>query len=360
MQLSTSFHVGRRELLAASLASPLTAIAAPGPVHASRAAPWALFKQRFLAAEGRITDLDNGGISHSEGQAWGLLLAEGQNDGAAFDLILRWTRANLAIRGDRLLAWRFRPATGVDDINSATDADLFYAWALLRADRRWPGRGLRALAAGVAADILRVSCRQFQGRTLLMPGAWGFDHADHMVINPSYYVFPALEAIASAFPHPAWPALIQEGERMMAEARFGRWGLPADWVTLRRRGGPVEPQSGRGDRFGDDAMRIPLYLAWSGRWAASPLAATGRFWGEPEHPFQPAWVRLSNNAISPYPASAGAAAIRALILAPDEPPARDPAQQDAGYYSSCLSLLAECAAAEGPARPLGARLAAFR
>lgn len=356
MNQNILFHASRRAILAASLSAPLGTVAAQTPAAASL---WAVFKQRFVTSEGRITDTDNGSISHSEGQAWGLLFAEMQNDGAAFDLILRWTRANLAIRGDRLLAWRFRPALGVDDINSATDADLFFAWALLRADRRWPGRGLRALAGGVAADILRVSCRQFEGRTLLMPGAWGFDHADHIVINPSYYVFPALEAMASAFPHPAWAALIQEGDRLMAEARFGRWGLPADWVTLRRRGGPTEPQPGRGDRFGDDAVRIPLYLAWSGRWGAAPIAAAGRFWSEPEHPFQPAWVRLSNNAVAPYPASAGVAAIRAL-LSPGAPPPRDPAAQDAGYYSNCLSLLAECAAAEAPARPLGARLAALR
>ncbi|MEI6159961.1 MAG: glycosyl hydrolase family 8, partial [Roseococcus sp.] len=286
-------------------------------------------------------------------------LAGIQDDWPAFDRTLRWTRANLGIRGNRLLAWRFRPIGGVDDINSATDADLFYAWALLRADQRWPGRGLRALAAGVASDILRVSSRQFDGRTLLMPSAWGFDHADHLVLNPFYYVFPALEALAAAFPHPAWSALIAEGDRMMAESRFGRWGLPAGWVMLRRRGGPVEPQPVRGDRFGDDAVRIPIYLAWSGRWQAPPVAAAARFWSEPGHPYQPAWVRLSTGAISPYPAGAGVAAIGRLVAAGESRPG-GPAVQDAGYYSSRLALLAEGAAAEAPARLFSARVAALR
>jgi endoglucanase len=353
----TVLRATRRMALSAPAALLLGRGAAAEPAAAT---PWALFKQRFLTPEGRILDSDNGGISHSEGQAWGLLLAGKHDDWPAFERILRWTRGNLAIRGDRLLAWRYRPMGGVDDINSATDADLFYAWALLRADRRWPGQGLRALAAGVATDILRVSCRQFEGRTMLMPGAWGFDHADHLVLNPSYYAFPALEAIALSFPHPGWPALIAEGDRILAQARFGRWGLPADWVELRRRGGAMEPQRGRGDRFGNDAVRIPLYLAWSGRWQASPMAAIVRFWNEPAHPFQPAWVRLSTGAISPYPASVGAAAIRALVSPQNATRPLEPARQDGGYYSNCLSLLAECAAAEGPPHPDGLRLAALR
>lgn len=99
-----------------------------------------------------------------------MLLATIHDDRPAFERIFRWTRATLAIRGDRLLAWRYRPVGGVDDINSATDADLFHAWALLRAEQRWPGQGYRALAASIAGDILRVSCRQVDGRVLLMPG----------------------------------------------------------------------------------------------------------------------------------------------------------------------------------------------
>ena len=346
--------ISRRACMAASAVS-LTSLAIPAAAQDVHL--WMLFKQRFLSSEGRIIDNDNANISHSEGQAWGMLLAEIHNDRVAFERILRWTSAHLAIRGDRLLAWRYRPVGGVDDINSATDADLFHAWALLRADQRWPGQGYRAMAGAIAGDILRISARQIDGRTLLMPGAWGFDHWDHLVLNPSYYVFPALEALGASFPHPAWQRLIQEGERMLAEARFGRWGLPADWVVLRRRGGAVEPQPVRGDRFGDDAVRLPIYLAWSGRWQAPLIEAASRFWSEPEHPFQPAWVTLSNNRIAPYPGGAGLAAIRRLTA-----PVSGllPAEPDAGYYSSCLALLSAAAAAEAPSRLVASRLSAQR
>lgn len=344
-------RIGRRAILAAC-ASPLVGhgMMAPASASAQEAGAWQVFKQRFLNPEGRIIDDNNGGISHSEGQAWGMLLAVIHDDRAGFERIFHWTRTHLAIRGDRLLAWRFRSVGGVDDINSATDADLFYAWALLRADQRWPNLGYRGLAAAIARDLLRISSRQINGRTLLMPGPWGFEHRDHLVLNPSYYVFPALEAMGAAFPHPAWQSLVHEGERMLAEARYGRWGLPADWVVLHRRGGAVEPQPVRGDRFGYDAVRLPMYLAWSGRWQAPLIEAASRFWSAPEHPFQPAWVTLSNNKISPYPGGAGTTAIRRLIMPPAEWAPTISAAANDGYYSSCLALLSAAAAVEAPPR----------
>jgi endoglucanase len=344
----------------AALALPASWYALTASNARSESTPWGQFKQRFLASSGRIIDTGNAGISHSEGQAWGMLLATIHDDRPAFDRIFRWTRSTLAIRGDRLLAWRFRPLGGVDDINSATDADLFHAWALLRADERWPGEGYGNLALAVAHDILRVACRQIGGRVVLMPGAWGFDHSDHIVLNPSYYVFPALEALAAAMPHPAWPALIAEGERMLNESRHGRWLLPADWVVMRRRGGPIEPEPIRGDRFGDDAVRLPIYLAWSGRWQAPMLQQARRFWEDPTHPYQPAWVTLSDNRIAPYPASLGHAAIRHLVQQPRSASSINPAfSADRGYYSNSLALLAAAAAAEAPGRGHGARVAAL-
>ena len=36
---------------------------------------WAAYKTRFFQPEGRIVDTGNGGVSHSEGQGYGLLLA---------------------------------------------------------------------------------------------------------------------------------------------------------------------------------------------------------------------------------------------------------------------------------------------
>lgn len=45
---------------------------------------WDTFKARFLDPSGRVVDPQNGGISHSEGQGYGMLLALRADDREAF------------------------------------------------------------------------------------------------------------------------------------------------------------------------------------------------------------------------------------------------------------------------------------
>ncbi|MCI0753191.1 glycosyl hydrolase family 8 [Teichococcus vastitatis] len=103
---------------------------------------WADFQRLYISGDGRVIDTANGGTSHSEGQGWGLLLAEAFDDEASFNRILGWSRRELRRPGDDLLAWAWRPnrPVAVEDHNDATDGDLFLAWALLRAARRCNGR----------------------------------------------------------------------------------------------------------------------------------------------------------------------------------------------------------------------------
>lgn len=208
-------------------------------------------------------------------------------------------------------------------------------------------------ARQIAGDLLRLCVRVIHERTLLLPAPHGFLTADQVIINPSYYVFPALDALRSAFPHPAWTAVTAHGELLLEEARFGRWALPADWIVLRQRGSRPEPQRGRGDRFGDDALRVPLYLAWSGRWQAGSIQAVRAFWNATSHPALPGWVRLSDGALAPYAGGAGVTAIHQLLIRGGEQPALAAFTRPAGrgYYHSALALLADAAMRETAALP---------
>ena len=80
------------------------------PVMAQRAAidpqAWTAYKAKFLDASGRIIDDGNGGISHSEGQGYGLLLAYLANSPADFEQIWYFTRTELLLRDDGLAAWK--------------------------------------------------------------------------------------------------------------------------------------------------------------------------------------------------------------------------------------------------------------
>jgi endoglucanase len=261
--------------------------------------------------------------------------------------MLGWTNRVLARPGDSLFAWRFRPEAGVDDPNNATDGDLMIAWALLRAGQRWRDATYTNQGTAIARDVLRLLLRQVGEEVLLLPAASGFEQRDHVVVNPSYYAFPALRALATAVPDPLWLRLAADGLGLLRRARFGRWGLTADWVAIPRTGGRPNPAPGWPPRFSYDAVRVPLYLAWAG--LAREPAGTGaaRFWSDPSHARMPAWTDLSSDATSPYLASAGIQAIAQLINSRQSDEVQASSLPTVGeskdYYSAILTLLTRLA-----------------
>jgi endoglucanase len=347
----------RRALLAGLATLPLAGPALAqgrGSVRAPvETVEWLAFRSRFVRPEGRVVDTGNAGISHSEGQGWALLCAERAGDREAFDRILGWTRRTLQRRGDALFAWRWRPdgAGGVvDDPNNATDGDLMIAWALLRAGLRWNEGEYIDLGTTVARDVLRLLVRQVADRVVLLPGVAGFEQSGHVVVNLSYYAFPALRALARAVPDPLWLRLAVDGIALTRRARFGRWGLPPDWLALARQGDGVAPAPGWPPRFSYDAVRVPLYLAWAGLGREPASEGAARFWRDPSHLRMPAWTDLSSDAVSPYAAPAGIRAIATLATLTESRGGDDrqipdlPTVSDANdYYSAVLTLLARLA-----------------
>lgn len=348
--------VGRRALLsglgAATLATalPRGPAAAPARTGGSEGFGWAQFRDRYVAADGRVVDTGNGGISHSEGQGYGLLLAEAHNDQPAFEAILGWTRRVLRRPSDGLHAWRFRNGQTwvADDPNNATDGDLYIAWALGRAASRWNVPEWRHQARDTARAILAKTVVNHGGRTLLLPGSYGFLRGETIEVNPSYYAFPAIRAMNEVLPDPRWARLEQEGLRLLRDARFGRWALPADWVEVNG-AGAVLPSSRNPARFSYDAVRVPLHLAWIGEQDEPAVAAAHRFWTDPSLPGPLAWTDLRTGSVAAEGAPAGVTAIAGTVaqLAGLGAVARGAgAPQD--YYSAVLVLLAGVALREAP------------
>jgi endo-1,4-beta-D-glucanase Y len=339
----------------------VTLLAVPGLVLAAsgaRAQPaedrlrlaWVAFRDRFMAREGRIVDTGNQGVSHTEGQGWGLLAAVRANDRASFDRLLGWTMRTLKRPGDELFSWRFQPraARPVEDPNNATDGDLFIAWALIEAGERWGRREYTSQGRAMARDILRLLVSRAGPYTVLLPAAQGFRREDHVVVNPSYYVFPAIRALAAAVPDPAWLSIAADGVALLREGRFGRWGLPPDWLLVRQADGQLGLPAEWPPRFSYDAVRVPLYMAWVGLAAEPGLTGPAEFWNDPAHRHLPAWVDLTNNGISPYAASRGIADVARLAAAHrfggELGEVARPVSATQDYYSAALSLLAVLAA----------------
>jgi endoglucanase len=227
---------------------------------------WDAWKSIHLSSTGRVIDRLQDNISHSEGQGYALVLAEAFGDREGFDLILDWTVSNLAVRPqDALLAWRWHPANGgrVTDANNASDGDLFVAWALVRAADRFGEPRFLDMARAIAADLVGQCIRPSpdgRGGLVLIPGAQGFETNDGFVLNPAYYNLRAMRELGAVTGERELVGCSADGNAMLST--LARTRLVPDWVEVTEQG--FAPVEGKSSDFGYEAMRVPLYLVWSG------------------------------------------------------------------------------------------------
>ena len=334
-------ELDRRTLMLAGMLAMTSACAkASNPPKRAGHPAWAAFKASYVQPDGRVVDTGNGGISHSEGQGYAMLLAEAAGDRAAFMQIHGWTEKVLLRRDVALFSWRYDPKAPVpvSDPNNASDGDILIAWALLRAGQRWQDQALLARSTQIRTAIRGNLVRQAFGKTILLPGKTGFDAADRVTLNLSYYIWPALDAFAAADGGAAWSALIRDGEALVAQAQFGPLGLPTDWIDLTASGKP-EPARGRAPQFGFDAVRIPLYLLLGNRKPATKrIAAFWKSYADRAQPI-PAWVDVVTGEAAPYPLSAGGMAIVRRLIGQTAHGSAAGGAPD--YYSSVLDALAQ-------------------
>ena len=314
---------------------------------------WSLYKTRFVSTQGRVIDNGNGGVTHSEGQGYAMLIAEAYGDRAAFDNIWNWTKKNLQTRkDDRLMSWLWKSGQdgggSVADANNASDAEILVAWALVRASKHWGEYAYQQAAAEILVDLHRVAVKDTARGPVLLPGSEGFLKDEGIVLNPSYYVFPAFGTFSSSFPGSGWEALSKSGLKMVGEARFGQWSLTPDWVLS---GETFSIAASFPPDFGYNAIRVPLHVAWEN--SKSPLLKPyANFWKQfPDLSKIPASVNLETNTFGPDPALPGVQAIARFVLACDSGTrltVRDisPVMPDEPYYSASLKLLTKMAVRE--------------
>lgn len=328
--------VDRRVVLAGLVSAMTVSCAKPG-VSREEAADsfWAVFRNHFVDGSGRVVDTGNGGISHTEGQGYGLLLAVLAGDRAAFQAILDWTETHLALPDIALYAWKFDPRlpNPVADPNNATDGDLLIAWALAQAAQRWGGESWGQRSAAIRRAIRQSLVVERHDRHYLLPGRNGFFTSAAITLNPSYFVWGALDAFAALDGDGVWGQVITDAESVVRDGRFGAAHLPCDWIDVGP-GGVLAPAKGRDPRFGFDAIRVPLY-AVAGRRASlvAPVADYWRGFAGANKP--PAWVDVVTGETANYPLGAGAMAVMRRTLGQ----AAGPEALDTDYYSAALQAL---------------------
>ncbi|MBE7566661.1 cellulose synthase complex periplasmic endoglucanase BcsZ [Acidithiobacillus sp. HP-11] len=228
---------------------------------------WSSYQARFVDAQGRVIDWDDGGVTTSEGQSYALFFALVANNPALFQKILSWTQDNLA-QGSlaaHLPAWRWgeRPnkTWGVLDENSAADADLWIAYTLIQAGRLWDRNSYTAMGTLLAKRINQKEVVDLKGLgPMLIPGNRGFHIAPQTyVFNPSYLPLPVLEGLAHALPHGPWHAM---AEHLPAFIRAtSPHGFTPDWVAYSPTKGYYEAPQGPSSSY--NAIRVYLWAGMS-------------------------------------------------------------------------------------------------
>ena len=227
---------------------------------------WQAFKRLYLSDDGRVIDAGTAqAITVSEGQAYALTFALIANDAATFDRILHWTQDNLAGGSlERTLpAWKWGRADDgewrVLDANSATDADLWAAYALAEAGELWHNTAYTQLAQRMAALILREEVALVPGLgATLLPGARGFVTQQTWRLNASYAPIEVLRSLERRGDGPLWAAVLESSGRVIAGS--APRGYAADWV-LYREGAGFAADAATGGAGSYNAIRVYL---WAG------------------------------------------------------------------------------------------------
>lgn len=303
------------------------------------------FLDEYVTADGRVIRRDQGGDIVSEGQAYGMLLAEVVGRASLARTIWSWTSEHLPGKHG-LIASRATGDGQVQDSNSAADADVLLSYALLR--YAGPDQDtLHADGRRMAGTVLAAESTTVNGAPVILAGPWA-KSPDR--VDPSYWMPSVFRAIAHHTGDQRWTRAADEALRLLDQVTDSGRHLPPDWAELS--GGRLHPiaspSGGAPVQYGLDAQRLPLWLASGCTAAARGLAA--QWWqilssGDSAHDLA---LSLTGQPIStsshPLPLLAGAAAAAASGDGAASADLRDQAQQVAAghpsYYGEAWLALA--------------------
>ena len=285
MKLPThpAIHVGRVKTVVALAAATSAAALGAGLAGCGTQAVATpqLAAARFLGVyvkpDGRVSRLDQGGDTVSEGQAYGMLLAEVAGDSAVFQRIWLWTHDHLQLR-DGLFAFHANRNGEILGAHPASDADLLIAWALLRyrgpEATRWHHDGYRVADAILAHEVAAGS----NGSLVLTAGPWA--RGSPITINPSYWSLSAMRGLAQLTGRDEWHRLAVSAVSLASHLSLGGRLLPPDWAQLSAGWAATPEPAPNGSApqtgYGPNAERTVVWFAASCDPQARKLAA--RWW----------------------------------------------------------------------------------
>lgn len=218
------------------------------------------FLSRYVTVDGRVIRHDQGGDIVSEGQSYGMLIAEIAGRPGLVGTIWRWTARHLQ-RSDGLLAFHATATGQLLDRQSATDADVLAAYALLRY-RGADADQLNRTGRDIAHAVLDVESVPVDGAPVLVAGPWA-KASTPPVVNPSYWMPSVYQTIARYTGDDRWAAAATEATRLLSTLTGNGAELPPDWAQLAsgRLAASGAPDGSAPVQYGLDAARLPLWYA---------------------------------------------------------------------------------------------------
>jgi len=270
----------RAALGLSALVLTLASASTPPGQNAAKVWPeWQDFRRHFITANGRVMSASNAARdSYSEAQSYAMFFALVANDRDAFEQVWRWTQQNLMVNGaDGLPAWIWGQAADgrwrVLDTNSAADADLWFAYALLEAGRLWRRDDYQRDGQQLLLAITKQEVVLLPGLgPMVLPAPVGFVQTDgSWRLNASYLPLPLLRRFEMEAPLGPWADVA--GNTLTLIAAASQKGFAADWTGYRADRGlesPFEVDPVTGPTGSYDAIRVYL---WAGMTATNDRLA---------------------------------------------------------------------------------------
>lgn len=222
------------------------------------------YKRYFLAHDGRIIDYQRGGITTSEGQSYMMIRSVLMEEKSKFDLVHNWNNSNIK-RKDNLFAWLWGEDKNGNystiDWNSASDADIDIAFALILAYEKWHKQCYLEEAKAIINSIWNNETKIVNGCRVLMPGVNQTseqmseqDSEEKIEINPSYFSPYQFKLFCNYDKEHDWTQLADSSYYFLKETmKKTKTGLPPDWFEIQN--GEIIINNEKG-AFSYDAVRV--------------------------------------------------------------------------------------------------------
>jgi endo-1,4-beta-D-glucanase Y len=248
---------------------------------------WEDYKQQYLEpGTFRVLDKQKDFITTSEGQSYAMLRAVWVGDKDTFDKTWQWTKDNIRRPDNHLFSWLFgKLPNGQYGIlkdqggaNTATDADVDIALALVFASSRWNEQSYLGDAYVIIDQIWQNEVVTINGKPYLVANNLEKGAQTNMIANPSYFAPYAYRIFSHLDPKHPWMKVVDTSYEVLHASidspldKSQSAHIPPDWVFLNKRTGIVTAPQGTNlsTNLSFDALRVPWRLALDWQWFADP------------------------------------------------------------------------------------------